>query len=166
MLESSESFAYFKKNGIKPPSQNSWNKVLFELGPETFVRKQLALLGYAQAKGDANLTRAVQGFDPEAAKQVSEIQEDDAEEAYKKLIEEKRTLEGETIPEYKSRIKHHEDEFKKDKDLDHQEYIEETELKIAVATKRIALIDKSLDLLEAVHYIPDETQEERFMVRD
>lgn len=159
IFESSESFVNFRQNGINPPSINSWSQVLFEVGAEEVEKRKGVLLAYAEATKNSSLKSALNRFDAEAAREVAKVGEDEAEERYKELIEEGRELSSNLV-DYQEKLEYHRQRYKQD--YGHDIYIDEFEGKIAESKNRLASIDSQLSLLEAIHYIPDEAQEERF----
>lgn len=159
LLEKSESFAYFKKNGIRPPSESGWSKVLFELGPDTVDGKRGALQAYAEAADDKNLIRALKDFNPDAARLVAEMNEDDAEGKYAEMLEELRGLK-EKLPDLQEKLKG----FRKayETDMDNDQYVDEFEEKVSTAMTRIRSIENQLKIMRAVFYIPEELIDQEF----
>ncbi|MFA5185169.1 MAG: hypothetical protein WC551_01665 [Patescibacteria group bacterium] len=159
LLAASESFEYFRKNGIKPPSQSSWTKVLIELGSGKVAMKQGALQAYAEATNDKNLAKALKGFKPDAARLVAEMKEEEAEAKYAELLEERRGLK-EGLPDLKEKLEYHRKEY--EKDLDQDQYVDEFEGKLGASVTRIRSIEDQLEMMRAAFYIPDDLIDQEF----
>lgn len=145
VLNGSETFAYFKGNGIKPPSMKSWKKVLGELGKSAVEGNLKALKAYAEETGDSNLTGALRDVSFVTTEDVSEMDYDSAKDKYIALFGENRQLE-EQIRGYEDKLAFHKKEYRND--AGHEVYINEFEGKIAAAKRRLLEIEDLIEKLE------------------
>ncbi|MDQ7814617.1 MAG: hypothetical protein RDU25_02340 [Patescibacteria group bacterium] len=145
VLNGSETFAYFKSNGIKPPSVKSWKKVLSELGKSTVEGNLKALKAYAEETKDSNLTDALRDVSFVVTEDVSEMDYDSAKDKYIALFGENRQLE-EQIGDYEEKLASHQKEY--GNDAGHAVYINKFESKIAAAKTRLLEIEDLIEKLE------------------
>lgn len=159
--QQSETVADHIKYGVKlaAMSTNSWIRILFEMRPEIVRAQQSLLHSYAEETKNQSLLRALTTFDPDIAQEVATIEDDAAEGVYVSLVNDTQLLETK-MRDAEESLEYHRKAH--ETDLDHDESIDEYDSLIRRGEKQLAKMNCKLDMLQAIHYIPDEIRDKRF----